>query len=143
LNTMNNVHHCHILHNDMLPDNVMLHFPPNFPDKVYIGICNWAMVGNFNDLKESLYIHKSQEAKNRIMQHRYWVASELNYILPLLGSTRDVDFERQPKYIPKNETFAVGKIAKTIYNGNLSFAYYNRYVKEERADELYTHSSMN
>jgi hypothetical protein len=48
-----------------------LHFLPNFPDKVYIGICDWAMAGNFNDLKESLYIHKSKEAKTRIMHGRY------------------------------------------------------------------------
>jgi hypothetical protein len=67
LNTMNNIHHCHTLYNDMSPDNVMLHFPPNSADKVYIGICDWAMVGNFNDLKESLYIHKSQEARTRVM----------------------------------------------------------------------------
>jgi hypothetical protein len=40
LNTMNNVHHCHTLYNNISPDNVLLHFPPNFLDKVYIGICN-------------------------------------------------------------------------------------------------------
>jgi hypothetical protein len=71
LNTRNNVHHCHTLHNNISPDNVLLHFQPNFPDKVYIGICNWAMVGNFNDLKESCYIHESEEAKTRIMRGRY------------------------------------------------------------------------
>ena len=60
LNTINNVHHCHTWHNDMSPDNVILHFPPNSVDKAYISICDWAMVGNFNHLKESLYIHKSQ-----------------------------------------------------------------------------------
>jgi hypothetical protein len=59
LNTMSNVHHCHTLHNDMSPDNVMLHFPPNFEDKIYTDICDWAVAGNFNDLKESLYIHES------------------------------------------------------------------------------------
>jgi hypothetical protein len=48
LNTMNNVYHCHTLHNDMSPDNVLLHFPPNSPDKVYIGICDWAMARNFS-----------------------------------------------------------------------------------------------
>jgi hypothetical protein len=58
LNTLNNIHHCHTLHNDMSPENVMLHFPPNSADKVYIGICDWAMAGNFNDLKESLWEHK-------------------------------------------------------------------------------------
>jgi hypothetical protein len=31
LNTMNNVHHYHTLHNDISPNNVLLHFPPNSP----------------------------------------------------------------------------------------------------------------
>jgi hypothetical protein len=52
LNTMNNVHHCYNLYNNMLLDNVMLHFPPNFPDKIYIYICDWTTAGNFNDLKD-------------------------------------------------------------------------------------------
>jgi hypothetical protein len=71
LNTMNNVHHCHTLHNDMSPDNIMLHFRLNSADKVYIGICDWAMAGNFNNLKESLYIHESQEVRTRVMEHRW------------------------------------------------------------------------
>ena len=110
LNTMNNVLHCHTLHNDMSPHNILLHFLPNSLDKVYIGICDWAMAGNFNDLEESLYIHENQEVKNRIMQHRWWVMPELNYVLPPLGSTRDGDFKWQPKFTPKNETYAVGRI---------------------------------
>jgi hypothetical protein len=114
LNTMNNVYYCHTLH------NVMLYFLPNSEDKVYIGIYNWAMDENFNDLKESLYIHETQEAKTRIMQHNWWVAPELNYVLPPPGSTRDVDFERRPKFTPKSKTFAVGKVAQWIYSGNLS-----------------------
>jgi tRNA A-37 threonylcarbamoyl transferase component Bud32 len=34
---------CHtenILHNDLLPSNIMLHFPPEKPENVYIGVCN-------------------------------------------------------------------------------------------------------
>jgi hypothetical protein len=140
LNTMNNVHHCHTLHNDMSPDNV-LHFPPNSPDKVYIGICNWAMAGNFNDLKESLYIHESQEARSRVMRNRWWVAPELNYVLPLRESTRDVDFERWPKFTPKSEMYAVGRIAHWIYYGNLSLEYFNKQHKVDRGDDPFTFSA--
>jgi hypothetical protein len=75
----------------MSPDNVMLHFPPNSQDKVYIGICDWAMAGNFNDLKESLYIHESQEVRTRIMEHRWWVTPKLNDVLPPLGNTSNGD----------------------------------------------------
>jgi hypothetical protein len=41
------------------------------------------------------------------MEHRWWIALELNYVLPLPGSTRDVDFERWPKFTPKSETYAI------------------------------------
>jgi hypothetical protein len=92
---------------------------------VYIGICDCTMARNFNDLKESLCIHESQEAKTRIMQHKWWVAPELNYVLPPPGNRRDVDFNRRPKFTPKSETFAVGKIAQWIYVGNLFLEYYN------------------
>jgi serine/threonine protein kinase len=141
LNTMNNVHHCHTLHKDMSPDNVLLHFPPNSPDKVYIGICDWAIARNFNDLKESFYIHESQEARTRLMQHRWWVALELNYVLPPPGSTRDPDFERRPKFTPKNETYAVGRIAHWIYGGNLSLEYFSKQYKIDRRNDPFTFST--
>jgi hypothetical protein len=143
LNTMNNVHHCHTLHNDMSSNKILLHFLPKSLDKVYIGICDWAMARNFNDLKESLYIHESQEEENTNMRHRWWVASELNYVLPPPGSTRDVDFERRPKFTLKSKTFAVGKIAQWIYGGNLFLEHYDKYIKEDRADDIYNHSIMN
>jgi hypothetical protein len=102
---------------------------------------NWAMAGNFNDLKESLYIHESHEARNRIMQHRWWVTPELNYVLPPLGNTRDVDFERRPKFTPKSETYAVGRIAHWIYGGNLSLEYFSKQHKVDRGDDLFTFSA--
>jgi serine/threonine protein kinase len=141
LNTMNIVHHCHSLHNNISPDNVLLHFLPNSEDKVYIGICDWAMARNFNDLKESLYIHESQEARTRMMCNRWWVVPELNYVLPPPGSTRDVDFERRPKFTPKSETYAVGRIAHWIYDGNLSLEYFSKQHKVDRGDDPFTFSA--
>jgi hypothetical protein len=44
------------------------------------------MAGNFNDLKESLYIHESQEARTRMMHNRWWVAPELNYVYHRRGA---------------------------------------------------------
>jgi hypothetical protein len=69
------------------------------------------MAGNFNDLKDSLYIHESQEARTKMMHNRWWVAPKLNYVLPPPGNSRDVDFERRPKFTPKSEMYAVGRIA--------------------------------
>jgi hypothetical protein len=33
--------HNEILHYDLSKDNIMLHFPPNKLDVVYIGVCIW------------------------------------------------------------------------------------------------------
>ena len=84
---------------------------PDSNEKIYIGICNWAMAGNFNDLKESFYIHEDEEAKARMLRNRWWVIPELNYVLPQLGNSRDLDFERWLSFTPKSEAYAVGKIA--------------------------------
>jgi hypothetical protein len=32
----------------------------------------------------------------------------------------------------------MGKIAKEIYGGNLSTAYYNKYARENRADDVFS-----
>ena len=72
------------------------------------------------------------------MRGIYWVALELNYVLPPLGSSRDADFERRLRYILKSKIFAIGKIAKEIYSGNLSTAYYNKYKREHIVGDVYS-----
>jgi hypothetical protein len=68
---MNNVHHCQTLHNNMSPDNVLLHFLPIFPNTIYIGIYNWAMAESYKDLMELLYNRENEEAKSKTMQNRW------------------------------------------------------------------------
>jgi hypothetical protein len=36
-------------------------------------------------------------------------------------------------FTPKSKTFALGQIANTIFDGNLSLAFHSRYLKEEVA----------
>jgi hypothetical protein len=40
INIMNAVHHCGILHNDLFKDKIILHFPVDKPNVVYISVCN-------------------------------------------------------------------------------------------------------
>jgi hypothetical protein len=37
---MDHVHKGKVLHNDSSLSNILLHFPPNYVDRVYIGICD-------------------------------------------------------------------------------------------------------
>jgi putative heme iron utilization protein len=32
-----------IIHNNIIPSNMLLHFPPNHVDRVYTGVCNWGL----------------------------------------------------------------------------------------------------
>jgi hypothetical protein len=75
------------------------------------------------------------------MQHRWWVAPELNYVLRPPGSTRDVDFEWWPKFTPKSETYTVDRIAHSIYDGNLSLEYFSKQHKVDRGDDPFTFSA--
>ena len=100
------------------------------------------MARNFSDLKESLYIHESKEAKSMIMQNRQSIALELNYVLLSPESSKDAQFERQPLFSSKSKTFGVGQITNTIYNSNLFSAYHKKYMKEEVGNDMYDPSSM-
>jgi serine/threonine protein kinase len=44
INIMNVIHHFRILHNDLSKDNIMLHFPLDKLDVMYIVFCNWGEV---------------------------------------------------------------------------------------------------
>ena len=37
------VHKHDVLHNDLNPNNVMLHFPQDRDNTVFIGVCDWGM----------------------------------------------------------------------------------------------------
>ncbi len=65
INIMNAIHHCGILHNDLSKDNIMLHFPLDKLNVVYIGVCNWGEVGHLQEVLPSLYgFAKEQDATN-------------------------------------------------------------------------------
>jgi serine/threonine protein kinase len=40
INITKAIHHCGILHNDLSKDNIMLHFPLDKLDVVYISVCD-------------------------------------------------------------------------------------------------------
>jgi serine/threonine protein kinase len=45
--TMAYVHKSKILHNNISSSNILLHFPPDHVDRVYIGVCDWGMATRF------------------------------------------------------------------------------------------------
>jgi hypothetical protein len=60
---MNEVYHNGILHNELLKDNVMLHFLLNKPYVVYISMCDWGEVEHMQKVIIFLYVFvKEQDA---------------------------------------------------------------------------------
>jgi serine/threonine protein kinase len=65
--TMARVHKSKILHNDISPSNILLHFPPDHVDRVYIGVCDWGMATRFIEDEASVYGYptKAEMEKNK------------------------------------------------------------------------------
>ena len=59
------VHKHDVLHNDLNPNNVMLHFPRDREDIVFIGVCNWGMSTWVNEEAPSNYGKESTEAMEK------------------------------------------------------------------------------
>lgn len=51
------------LHNDISPDNILLHFPED-ESCVYIGVCDWGMSTYAIEASKSLYVFTSARERN-------------------------------------------------------------------------------
>ena len=56
------VHKHDVLHNDLNPNNIMLHFPRDKEGAVFIGMCDWGMSTWINEEAPSYYGKESMEA---------------------------------------------------------------------------------
>ena len=65
--TMARVHKSKLLHNDLSPSNILLHFPRDHIDRIYIGVCNWGMASRFIEEEASIYsyLSKAEMKKNK------------------------------------------------------------------------------
>ena len=71
------VHKHDVLHNDLNPNNVMLHFPRDRDDTVFIGVCDCGMSTWMNEEAPSNYGKESTEAVAKHKEKYYCVAPEL------------------------------------------------------------------
>ena len=59
------VHKHDVLHNDLNPNNVMLHFPRDREGAVFIGMCDWSMASWSDEDASSNYRRDTLEEMNR------------------------------------------------------------------------------
>ena len=120
---MNAVHLGGHLHNDLSPDSIMFHFSDN-KSKVYIGVCDWAMITLSKEPMKSLYTFTSESDMQDAMRQRWWVDPDVAYVHKKDGNVADI-----PSYSRASEEFAVGKLAQKI-NGLCMSEDYHKLQRE-------------
>ena len=75
------VHKQDVLHNDLNPNNVMLHFPRDRPGAVFIGICDWGMATWIQEEAPSNYEKKAEEDLRKHRAKYYCAAPELFHVI--------------------------------------------------------------
>lgn len=116
---MSEVHKSNNLHNDVSPDNILLHFPQE-ESQVYIGVCDWGLTTNMDEKMRSLYTFTKPQDRINTLQARYWVDPRVAY---LYKESNDIDII--PFLDRASEEFATARIAQRILKKTMSTAYEN------------------
>jgi serine/threonine protein kinase len=115
--TMARVHKSKILHNDISSSNILLHFPPDHVDRVYIGVCDWGMATGFIEDEHSVYGYPTKAEMEKNKKERYWVALELFYVYGPSNFETTIERVRwKHLYTPQSDAYSVGKLALRIWN---------------------------
>src|SRR5450759_2678162 len=115
--TMAHVHKSKILHNDISPSNILLHFLPDHVDRVYIGVCDWGMASRLIEEEASVYGYPSKAEMEKNKKERYWVAPELFYVYGASNSETAIERVRwKHLYTQQSDAYSVGKLALEIWH---------------------------
>jgi serine/threonine protein kinase len=110
------VHKHDVLHNDLNPNNVMLHFPQDRDNTVFIGVCDWGMTSWGDEDAPSNYGKDSVNEMNKHKAKYNCVGPELFHVRGQRGtSTSPMRMARKHRHTFLSESFSVGALAKKIY----------------------------
>ena len=84
------VHKHDVLHNDLNPNNVMLHFPRDREDVVFIGVYNWGMSTWVNEEAPSNYGKESTKAVGKHKEKYYYAAPKLFHVQGKRGTSQSL-----------------------------------------------------
>jgi hypothetical protein len=116
LTIMDKCHAQNILHNDLLPSNIMLHLSPGKPENVYIGVCDWGMATRVKEKKASLYGYQKKEEMVANIAQRKHVAPELFYVFEPKGSRNSLEvMQKKHLYTKAADAYLVGMLASLIW----------------------------
>ena len=113
---MDVVHKQDVLHNDLNPNNMTLHFPWDRDGAVFIGICDW---GTATWIQEEAPSNYGKKNKEYLWKHRtkyYCAALKLFHMTGKRGTLQSpMQMARAYKYTIKSESYSVEMLAKKIY----------------------------
>ena len=113
------MHKHDVLYNDLNPNNVMLHFPRDRDDIVFIGVCDWGMSTWMNEEAPSNYGKESTEVVAKHKEKYYCAALELFHVQGKRETSQSlVRMARKHKHTIYSESFSVGALARKIYYHN-------------------------
>lgn len=105
-----------VLHNDLSPNNVLLHFPDNDDDAIYIGVCDWGLATWTGEVAPSLYGKPNDTELTEAKRKYNWVAPELFHLTGATGSaTSPRRASRAHVCTALTDSFTTGLLAKKIY----------------------------
>lgn len=124
---MDVIHSQRLLHNDLSPNNVMLHFPPEKKDVVYIGVCDWGMASWDGEDKMSNYGRPSNTELDAYRVKYRHAAPELFHVYGKSGTpTSPRRMGIKHKHNHRSEAYAVGYLARRIYNRDCSSSLFQK-----------------
>jgi serine/threonine protein kinase len=112
---MNLVHKVGVLHNDLSPTNILLHFPAVPSDKICIGVCDWGMASRIQERRPSRYGYPTKEKMEREIKARWWVAPEIFYTFGPEKSDTNLNIQEvlHPTTV-ESDSYGVGKLIQMI-----------------------------
>ncbi len=124
VNIMNVVHHCAILHNDLSKDNIILHFPVDKPNVMFISMCDWGEVGRLQEVTPSLYgFAKEQDANTKKMH--WWVSSKLFFVYNESRTTNSLrQLAKQHTTNLKSEAYSMCKLTNVMWGDDWDVKYF-------------------
>ena len=79
-----------VLHNNLNPNNIMLHFPRDRDDTVFIGMCDWRMSTWMNEEAPSNYGKEFTEAMAKHKEKYYYAAPKLFHVQGKQGTSQSL-----------------------------------------------------
>jgi serine/threonine protein kinase len=113
---MYHVHRGKVIHNNISPSNILLHFLPDHADRVYIEMCDWGLASCIVEDVLSMYGFPITVGMEKNKRMRYWEAPKLFYINGPPNSETSLErVQRRHIYTLEVDAYSVGKVAKCIW----------------------------